>query len=167
MHQASWRHLTAIRTLALRVLMLAFILSAPVRAGQPADASDWNGEQIVWMDYDAGLAAAAAANKPVLIVFHANWCPHCRTYRQVFYSPEIVSLANSFVFVIVNIDDEPRLNRKYGLDGTYVPRTMVVNEKGVVRTSLRAKKRGEYQYFLSPDSPDPLMDLMVRALEGS
>jgi len=136
-------------------------------AGTPAGVADWNGKEIAWLDYEAGLAEAKATEKPVLVVFHANWCPHCRTYRKAFYAPEIISLAKSFITVIVDIDDEPRINRKYGLDGTYIPRTMVVNAKGVVRTQLRAKERDEYQYFVDPRSPDELLDLMVRALEGS
>ncbi|MBI1384576.1 MAG: hypothetical protein GC150_06675 [Rhizobiales bacterium] len=146
-------------------LLLVVVAGPGVRADQPPrDAQDWNGAEIVWHDYASGLAQAERTGKPVLTVFHANWCPHCRTFRAVFKSPDIVSLAKSFVLVIVNIDDEPAINRKYAIDGGYVPRTMVLDAKGVVRTALRDQQAREYQYFVDPRSPDALLELMLRAM---
>jgi len=135
-------------------------------ADKPAGSENWNGEKIGWLSYDAALKASKKNGKPVVIVFHAEWCPHCRTYRKAFYAPEIMSLSGAVNFAMVNIDEEPRLNSKYALDGGYIPRTMVVNAKGVVQTRLRNKARNSYQYFIEPGSPDALMTLLLRTLDA-
>ena len=38
-------------------------------------------------DAIAALAAAKAANKPILITFVTDWCPDCRTFEPVIQGP--------------------------------------------------------------------------------
>ncbi|MFN9939283.1 MAG: thioredoxin domain-containing protein, partial [bacterium] len=59
----------------------------------------------------------------MLLVFYAEWCPHCHNYAHVFEDPRIVAKARDFVMVRVDADAAPAVASRYDLDGAYLPRT--------------------------------------------
>ena len=54
---------------------------------------DWNETRIAWLGYDEGIEVAREAGKPVLLVFYADWCHTCHSYRDLFHDPDIEALA--------------------------------------------------------------------------
>jgi thiol-disulfide isomerase/thioredoxin len=138
---------------------------APATAHPPSGARDgeWNGDEITWLDYDAGLARARAEGKPVCLVMHADWCPHCHTYARVFDDPRVVAQARNLVMVRVNVDHAPAVATRYALDGTYVPRTYFLRPDGTVLERVDAR-RPQYRYFFDENDPSSILGGMIAAL---
>jgi thioredoxin 1 len=75
---------------------------------------------------DARALAAAIDGKRALVLFHASWCPYCRSFAPVF--EEAGAAATDWVPVeaVVDDDDNP-LWDEYGID--VVP-TLILFEGG-------------------------------------
>jgi thiol:disulfide interchange protein len=54
---------------------------------------------------------AKQAHRPVLLYFHANWCPWCRKMeRETFSDPDVERLADRFI--CIKIDTESEFGKK-------------------------------------------------------
>ena len=75
---------------------------------------------IRWQHFEpATLKAAAAADRPVLLLLTAPWCQHCRELlATTFSNPQVVQLVHeSFVPVHVDAERRPDVNQRYGTGG--------------------------------------------------
>ncbi|MFO0762915.1 MAG: thioredoxin family protein [Byssovorax sp.] len=129
--------------------------------GPRADA-EWNGGAIAWQPIDEGLRRAKAENKPVCLVFHADWCPHCKSYSHVFDDPKVVEKARDFVMILVNADEDNATNKRYAPDGSYLPRTMFLAPDGTLAREIHAT-RDRYLYFFDERNPASLLGGMKEA----
>lgn len=136
---------------------------AAPRAAQAAGAESWNDAQIAWQPYEAGLAKAKAENKPVCLVFHTGWCPHCRNYSRVFEDPRVVAKAHDFVMVRVNPDEQTAIGERHAPDGSYVPRTFFLSPGGEMLADVHAP-RPQYIHFYDERDPASLLAGMDAAL---
>lgn len=137
--------------------------SASTTAHTEGDA-DWNDGGVNWRAYEAGLAEARAAGKPVVLIFYTDWCPHCHNYSRVFHDPEVVRLARSFVMIRVERDAHRDISARYALDGEYIPRTYFLSPDGVLLPGLDSG-REQYRYYLDEQDPSELTSRMEEALE--
>jgi hypothetical protein len=138
----------------------------PARAApapQAPQAEGWNDAQIAWLPYEAGLAKAKTDNKPVCLVFHTGWCPHCRNYSRVFQDPRIVAKARDFIMVRVNPDDEVAIGARHAPDGTYVPRTLFLAPSGEPLADVHAP-RPQFIHFYDEHDAGSLLGGMEAAL---
>ncbi len=72
---------------------------------------------IRWQHFEpATLRAAAAADRPVLLLLTAPWCQHCRELLATsFADPQVMALVNdAFVPVHVDAERRPDVNQRYG-----------------------------------------------------
>lgn len=122
--------------------------------------------EIRWTPYDEAFALARREDKPVVVVFTAAWCGHCRTYQGVLEHPEVIALSRQAVMVRVDIDERPDVNARHLDDGGYVPRTHFFRPDGSPIAELRAANRTRYVHFLDTQSPAELLSLMRRAIAG-
>lgn len=122
----------------------------------------WNAAQIEWHGWDDGLALAKAQKKPILLVFWAVWCGHCRNYSHVFDDPTVVERAKDFVMIRANVDEESELNRRFTIDGGYVPRTYFLSPDGTLAREIHAA-RPNFQYFYDERNPASLLAGMAAA----
>lgn len=134
---------------------------ARVAAAEPS-REGWNEAQIDWQPYEAGLAQARATNRPVCIVFSADWCPHCRGYSHVFEDPRIVEAARGFVMIHVDSDAQREVASRYAVDGGYVPRTYFLDPTGTAMTDVVART-DRFHYFFDEHDPASLLAGMTRA----
>lgn len=140
--------------------------SRPASAGAAnPSGGGWNSAQIEWLSYAAGLARARSDRKPVCLVFHADWCPHCRSYARVFEDPRVVARARDLVMVRINVDEAPDLAGRYQLDGTYVPRTYFLSPDGATLGDVDAH-RAQFRYFFDEHDPNSLLAGMNAALRA-
>ncbi len=150
--------------------LVSSLTSSPQGAGakgvDPTAGADaeWNPAQIAWHGYDEGLATAKAQNKPVLLVFFANWCPHCHKYSHVFADPRVVEKSRQLVMVRVNADDDSDVSHKFAPDGSYVPRTFVLSPDGAMDPGITAK-RPKFRHFFDEHDPSSVLAAMDEAVK--
>lgn len=69
-------------------------------------------------DITQALTAAKAENKPVVLVFGANWCPDCRGLSELLAkSPSAAKFAQDFKIVKINVgnfDKNLDITKEYG-----------------------------------------------------
>ena len=75
---------------------------------------------IRWQHFEpATMKAAAAADRPVLMLLTAPWCQHCRDLLATSFSdPQVVTAVHDgFVPVLVDAERRPDVNQRYGTGG--------------------------------------------------
>ena len=142
------------------LLFLLFSVGASAVTGHIVwTRGDWNTEQIQWLRFQDALKLMGKDGRPALIVFHAEWCPHCKTYSRLFHDPEVVEFSKKFIMVLVDIDRDWEINQALGKYGTYVPRTLFVSRDGTVEWARRGWKP-RYPHLLDQSSSGELKQLM-------
>jgi thiol-disulfide isomerase/thioredoxin len=133
-------------------------------AGASVDASAeaWNPSAIAWKSFDEGLALAKAQNKPVCLVLFTSWCPHCKSYSHVFADPRLVERAKDFVMIRVDADANDEVSRRYRPDGTYVPRTFILDADGNIDVAATSGNP-RFKYFFDESRADSLLQAMSLA----
>ena len=72
-------------------------------------------------------------------------------------------MARRMVFIVVDSDLEPNLSDRFALDGTYVPRSMILDPDGRPAEAITGRDPA-YRYFLYPASPEELLDMLEQGL---
>ncbi len=109
---------------------LGTLALAPLRADQPATPAAIRFSS----DLSSSLAEARRAGRPLVIAFFAAWCPHCRKMRDTtLVDPDLVREAQSFQWVLVDIDSHLSIARSYGVN--VVPQFHLLDPDG--RSSSR------------------------------
>jgi thioredoxin 1 len=90
---------------------------------------------------EASFEAAKASGKPIVIEFHADWCPTCRAQ-----APLLRSLAGSFTILTVNFDGQKKVLKKFNVrrqstlivfkDGREVGRAVGITSKADIADLL-------------------------------
>ncbi|HRN84993.1 MAG TPA: thioredoxin family protein [Hyphomicrobium sp.] len=156
------------RTAAIACALLAWsaVAQAPAAARSPNLAEAWNGAEIEWRDVGPGIREATRTGKPLVMVFHAEWCKACRRYREVWKDPGVVAGSRNFVMVLVDVDQRPQDNGAFSPDGTYVPRTIFYSPEGEVMKHVRGKDP-EFPHTIDIEDPTELRTLMEKAAGGA
>ncbi|MEZ5898287.1 MAG: thioredoxin family protein [Hyphomicrobium sp.] len=154
--------MTRLITLALSfAVMVGAHLTAYARTPTMADV--WNGAEINWRDIRSGIYESSKTGRPVIMVFHAPWCPSCKKFRSVFYDKQIVEASKDFVMILIDADADKSSNGAFSPDGTYVPRTLFLDSQGNVQSQLKGAGDPNYPHSINIDSPDELLSLMRKA----
>ena len=114
----------AIISLAFAMYMVPGLWGAPLRAisafAPPMSTQDWvmtpgasastHGEQIVFEDYDEGMAYAKKHNMPVFLDFNGYGCVNCRKMEAaVLTKPEVAEHMQKYVLISLIVDDKTKL----------------------------------------------------------
>jgi thiol:disulfide interchange protein DsbD len=114
----------AIISLAFAMYMVPGLWGAPLRAisafAPPMSTQDWvmtpggsgvqHSEQIVFEDYDEGMAYAKEHNMPVFLDFNGYGCVNCRKMEAaVLTKPEVAEHMHKYVLISLIVDDKTKL----------------------------------------------------------
>jgi len=120
-------------SLAFAVYMLPGLWGAPCKAvsafAPPVTTQDFNlnhhSVEAQYKDYEAGMAAAKASGKPVLIDFTGFGCVNCRKMEAAVWSdPQVAEkLSKDYILISLYVDDK-----------TPLAKPMEVTQNGVKRT---------------------------------
>lgn len=151
---------TLVRRAVLSLALLAPLVlqAAPPPYDEAADAK---------AEIRAGLAAAAQARVPLLVVFGANWCGDCKVLDMAFKSGSSAPLIQKhFKVVKVNVgrfDRNVDIAEGYGVPlKTGIPAVAVLSAQGQVLYATRggeladARHMGEqgiYDFFAKVSAP--------------
>jgi thioredoxin:protein disulfide reductase len=145
--------LFASRAPGARVLRIAIAILLLV-AGAAFAIPKKHGGGPAWDNYDAKtLAAAAAAHKPVIIDFYADWCMPCKELdEKTFSNAAVAGELDRFVRIKANLTaaEDPKtieLTKQYAIAG--VPTTVFVDSNGHELQPLRLTGFEEPAQFLA------------------
>jgi thioredoxin 1 len=98
-------------------IALLFVLARPTFAADKLPAYDELADAN--RDLSAAQTVARRENKPILVVFGANWCPDCRAFDEEMNAPDLGSeLALHYVVVKVDVarfKKNVAIANKYGI----------------------------------------------------
>jgi thioredoxin-like negative regulator of GroEL len=91
--------------------------------------------------YDEGYRQAVEQGKPMLVFFTAPWCHFCHQMAEdAFTHPQVVSLSQRFVCILVDADAEPLVCRQFQVMG--YPTVQFLSPRGVPLERIVGKKPG-------------------------
>ena len=146
---------TSMALIRIAVLLLAVV------AGATAAPLPYNEGANAPVEIERALAVAARTQKPVLLVFGANWCEDCRALDRALRSSRNAALiAEEFLVVKIdvgNFDRNLALSARYGnpIKGG-IPAAVVLSPSNEVRYATRAGElsnaramsaTGVYEFF--------------------
>jgi thioredoxin-like negative regulator of GroEL len=93
-------------------------------------SSNSRAAEIAWQsEYDAALANAADAGKPLVLDFSATWCGPCKMMEaNTFTDPTVQETLAAYVAVRIDYDKNPALVGKYHVSG--IPTLVILNRFG-------------------------------------
>jgi thiol-disulfide isomerase/thioredoxin len=75
------------------------------------------GDLTKWYEnLEEGLKVAKATRRLAFVDFTATWCGPCQMYiKEVFPTPEFQAKAKDFVFISIDIDQQPAVAQRFGI----------------------------------------------------
>ena len=75
------------------------------------------GDLTKWYEnLEEGLKVAKATRRLAFVDFTATWCGPCQMYiKEVFPTPEFLAKAKDFVFISIDIDQQPAVAQRFGI----------------------------------------------------
>ena len=111
-------------------VVMVIVLLRGGRLGPPPETAD-----IAWQ-----TSIPAAAEKPKLVYFTADWCPPCKTMKAETWPDDAVEAKlREFDAVYVDVDDNPTLAGQYGIRS--IPTVVALGRDG--------SERGRFSGLLS------------------
>ena len=142
-HISVTRFFLALASLAFTIYMIPGLWGAPLKGisafTPPMNTQDFNLQTVTteaqYKDYEAGMAAARAKGKPVLIDFTGFGCVNCRKMEAAVWSdPRVSDIINDdYVLISLYVDDKTPLNTP-----------MEVSENGQQRTLMTVGDKWSY-----------------------
>lgn len=103
-------------------------------------------KQVIWEDYERARDLCMLTGRPMLLYFHADWCPYCKKVdEEVWKDTRIIDLVRKEGYVSARIDADARedLLDRYGVKG--VPRILVVEVDKKGDEEVVERVRGYYE----------------------
>ncbi|KAJ8354518.1 hypothetical protein SKAU_G00220850 [Synaphobranchus kaupii] len=121
----------------------------------------WGDELIWYQTYEEALYRAQTNNKPLMVIFHLEECPHSQALKNAFASnKEIQKLADEG-FILMNLVFETTDKHLYP-DGQYVPRILFVDPSFTIRADIIGRYANRL-YAYEPTDMKLLLSNMQKA----
>ena len=119
---------------ALPGLILALSAAVPLAAGDGRVKAK-NSAIPFGSNLERALESVRTENKPVYLAFGAAWCPVCRRMEEkTLLEPPMQAMAENFVWVMIDIDRNVTLARKWGVEAT--PTIFLLDSAGDARLRI-------------------------------
>ncbi|KAJ8290628.1 hypothetical protein GJAV_G00015490 [Gymnothorax javanicus] len=129
---------------------------------KPQTLSRGWGDELTWCQtYEEALYRAHANNKPLMVIFHLDECPHSQALKTAFANNKEIQKMVDEDFTILNLVFETTDKHLYP-DGQYVPRILFVDPSYTVRADIIGKY-GNRMYAYEPDDLKLLHSNMHKA----
>ncbi|XP_031605969.1 anterior gradient protein 2 homolog [Oreochromis aureus] len=155
---------------ALSVLLVLVAISSTFAAKYipksgkrvPQTLSRGWGDQLIWAQtYEEGLYWSRSKNKPLLVIFHLEDCPHSQALKKVFSEDNEVQKILDEDFIVLNLVYETT-DKHLSPDGQYVPRLLFVDPSMTVRADITGRYANR-MYAYEPSDIKLLVSNMQKA----
>ncbi|XP_068603275.1 anterior gradient protein 2 homolog [Brachionichthys hirsutus] len=97
------------------------------------------GDQLVWAQtYEEALYWSRSRNKPLMVIFHLDNCPHSQALKKVVAEDNEIQRTLDEDFIILNLVYET-VDKNLSPDGQYVPRILFIDPSMTVRADLNGR----------------------------
>lgn len=147
-----------LRTLALIAIAMLIVGGYVVARFHGPDASAQADSSVAGMtwsgDLSAALDRARGSGKPVMVDFYATWCPPCKLMdKNTWTDSAVQNKLRAFEIVRIDVDLQPRVMEKYGIQG--MPTVICLDPKGK-----------ELQRSLGYTGPEEMVKLLGQWLDS-
>jgi thiol-disulfide isomerase/thioredoxin len=123
-----------IRYTLISLITLSVVFCPPLLADEQKDQTS--------IPFSFSLSQAVASSKksgkPMVMVFQAVWCPHCREMKKTtLKDPEVIRVAQKFEWVSIDIDRDISLANSYEV--TAVPQFLIFDPESNLRARIIGK----------------------------
>ena len=116
-------------------------VSAPEASSEVARPTVARGLLHFSESYQQALSDAERENKPLLLFFTAEWCHYCHQMAgEAFTNPQVVSLSEKFVCVLIDADASPEVCREFHVSA--FPTVQFVSPQGLPLNRIEGKRPG-------------------------
>ncbi|XP_024251291.1 anterior gradient protein 2 homolog [Oncorhynchus tshawytscha] len=120
------------------------------------------GDQLIWAQtYEEALYWARAQNKPLMVIFHLEDCPHSSSMKKAFAEDKDIQKVLNEDFIILNLVYETT-DKHLSPDGQYVPRIIFVDPSMTVRADITGRYSNR-MYAYEPSDTQLLLSNMQKA----
>ncbi|XP_071357020.1 anterior gradient protein 2 homolog [Trachinotus anak] len=120
------------------------------------------GDQLIWAQtYEEGLYWSRSRNKPLMVIFHLEDCPHSQALKKVFSEDNEIQKTLDEDFVVLNLVYETT-DKHLSPDGQYVPRIIFVDPTMTVRADITGRYANR-MYAYEPSDIKYLISNMQKA----
>ncbi|XP_028252150.1 anterior gradient protein 2 homolog [Parambassis ranga] len=97
------------------------------------------GDQLIWAQtYEEALYWSRSKNKPLMVIFHLEDCPHSLAMKKIFSEDLDIQRTLDEDFVVINLVYETT-DKHLSPDGQYVPRILFVDPSMTVRADITGR----------------------------
>ncbi|XP_030645087.1 anterior gradient protein 2 homolog [Chanos chanos] len=122
------------------------------------------GDQLIWAQtYEEALFWARSRNKPLMVIFHLEDCPHSLALKKAFAEDKEIQKLADDSFIILNLVYETT-DKHLSPDGQYVPRILFVDPSMTVRADITGRYSNRL-YAYEPSDMKLLLSNMQRAMK--
>lgn len=133
----------------MKSICVLFAVIAVSRVAADGGPDHGWGDNIDWKTLTDAKTESDASGKPIMLIIHKSWCGACKALKPKFgASPEVAKLAEKFVMVNVEDDEEPE-GAEYSPDGGYIPRILYIKNGEVQKDVYNTGGSDKYKYFYS------------------
>ncbi|XP_048848723.1 anterior gradient protein 2 homolog [Brienomyrus brachyistius] len=119
-------------------------------------------DDLIWAQtYEEALFRSRSNNKPVMVIFHLEDCPHSLALKKVFAENNEIQKMADEDFVILNLVYETT-DKHLSPDGQYVPRILFVDPSMTVRADITGRYSNRL-YAYEPSDISLLVSNMKKA----
>uniref|UniRef100_A0A8C5DVE3 Anterior gradient protein 2 homolog n=1 Tax=Gouania willdenowi TaxID=441366 RepID=A0A8C5DVE3_GOUWI len=122
------------------------------------------GDQLIWAQtYEEGLYWSRSRNKPLMVLFHLEDCPHSQALRKLFSEDNEIQRTLDEDFIVLNLVYETT-DKHLSPDGQYVPRIIFVDPTMTVRADIVGRYSNR-MYAYEPSDLKLLLGNMKKAMK--
>ncbi|KAL0962119.1 hypothetical protein UPYG_G00335900 [Umbra pygmaea] len=97
------------------------------------------GDQLIWAQtYEEGLYWSRKDNKPLMVIFHLEDCPHSAAMKKIFAESKEIQKFTDEKLIALNLVYETT-DKHLSPDGQYVPRIIFVDPSLTVRADITGR----------------------------
>jgi len=105
------------------------------------------GENAFFVDNFAdALAMSESTNKPLLVVFTADWCKYCAVLHEDVQKESGGEILKDYIVCFINIDKYPDIYKEYKVKA--LPDSRIIVSKTEIATNIGYKSKTHYMQWI-------------------